>query len=133
MQTGGKSFMTSSRVTVAAALAGATLVLALVDALAGGSLPLDVATGGIVFGLTTIAFSTTAFFISLKHKSILVSALLVASGIVITLHGVVDTRNLTIIYFPGPILGFLFGLWVITLGIVKSVRTGLAQTSVSVK
>lgn len=125
--------MTNSKVVAAIALAGAAFVLALVDALAGGSLPLDVATGGIVFGLTTIAFSTTAFFISLKNKSVLVSALLVASGIVITLHGVTETRNLTIIYFPGPILGFLFGLWVIALGIVKSVRTGLALASAPAK
>lgn len=125
--------MTNSKVVAAIALAGAAFVLALVDAVAASSLPIDVATGGIVFGLTTIAFSTTAFFISLKNKSVLVSALLVASGIVITLHGVAETRNLTIIYFPGPILGFLFGLWVIALGIVKSVRTGLALASAPAK
>ncbi len=121
--------MTSSRVVAATGLVGAALVLALVDALAGDSLPIDVATGGIVFGLTTIAFSTAAFFISLKKESVLISALLVASGVVITLHGLAETRNLSVIYFPGPIMGFLFGLWVVALGIVKSIRTGLAVTA----
>ena len=125
--------MTSPKVVAAAGLAGAALVLALIDALAGSSLPLDVATGGIVFGLTTIAFSTAAFFISLRKESVIVSALIVASGIVITLHGLAETRNLTVIYFPGPIMGFLFGLWVIALGIVKSIKTGLAVTSAHAK
>lgn len=125
--------MTSPRVVAAAGLAGAALVLALFDALAGSSLPLDVATSGIVFGLTTIAFSTAAFFISRRKESVIISALIVASGIVITFHGLDGTRNLAVIYFPGPILGFLFGLWVIALGIAKSIKTGRTVASTHTK
>lgn len=125
--------MTNSRIVAATGLAGAALVLALIDALAGSSLPLDVATGGIVFGFTTIALSTAAFFISLRKASVIISALIVASGIIITLHGLEGTRNLVVVYFPGPILGFLFGLWVIALGITKSIKTCLAVASTHTK
>jgi hypothetical protein len=100
---------------------------------AGSSLPVDVATGGIIFGLSTIAFSTTAFFISLRQRSLLVSALLTASGIVITIHGVIETRNLVVIYFPGPILGVMFRLCVLALGIAKSIKAGMLIMSTPAK
>jgi hypothetical protein len=125
--------MSTSKLVLAKGLAGSTFVLALVDAVWSSSLPLDVATGGIVFGLSTISFSTTAFFISLRQRSLLVSVLLVASGIVITIHGVIDTRNLTVVYLPGPILDVIFGLWVLALGIAKSIKTGIAITSTPIK
>lgn len=125
--------MSNSKLVLAKGLAGSAFVLALVDAVWSSSLPLDVATGGIVFGLSTISFSTTAFFISLRQRSLLVSVLLVASGIVITIHGVIDTRNLTIVYLPGPILDVIFGLWVLALGIAKSIKTGIAITSTPIK
>jgi hypothetical protein len=96
-------------------------------------LPVDVATGGIVFGLSTISFSTAAFFISLRKRSLLVSALLVASGIVITAHGVIETRNLTIVYVPGPILGVIFGLWVLALGVAKGIKTSVGVMSAPAK
>jgi hypothetical protein len=125
--------MSNSKLVIAKGLAGAAFILALVDAVWSSSLPVDVATGGIVFGLSTITFSTTAFFISLRKKSLLVSALLVASGIVITMHGVIETRNLAVIYLPGPILSVVFGLWVLALGVAKSIKTGMAITSTPVK
>jgi hypothetical protein len=125
--------MSNSKLVIAKGLAGAAFILALVDAVWSSSLPVDVATGGIVFGLSTITFSTTAFFISLRKRSLLVSALLVASGIVITMHGVIETRNLAVIYLPGPILSVVFGLWVLALGVAKSIKTGMAITSTPVK
>lgn len=125
--------MSNSKLDLAKGLAGAALVLALVDAIWSSFLPVDVATGGIVFGLSTISFSTTAFFISLRQRSLVISALLVASGIVITIHGVIETRNLTVIYLPGPILGVMFGLWVLALGIAKSIKTGMAIMSAPIK
>lgn len=125
--------MSNSKLVIAKGLAGAAFILALVDAVWSSSLPVDVATGGIVFGLSTITFSTTAFFIPLRKRSLLVSALLVASGIVITMHGVIETRNLAVIYLPGPILSVVFGLWVLALGVAKSIKTGMAITSTPVK
>ncbi len=116
--------MNNSKLVLANGFAGTALVIALVDAIWSSFLPIDVATGGIVFGLSTISFSTAAFFISLRQRSLVISALLVASGIVITIHGVIETRNLTVIYLPGPILGVIFGLWVLALGIAKSMKSG---------
>ena len=116
--------MSNSKLVLAKGFAGTALVIALVDAIWSSFLPIDVATGGIVFGLSTISFSTAAFFISLRQRSLVISALLVASGIVITIHGVIETRNLTVIYLPGPILGVIFGLWVLALGIAKSMKSG---------
>lgn len=125
--------MSNSKLVLAKVFAGAALVLALVDAIWSSSLPVDVATGGIVFGLSTISFSTAAFFISLRKRSLLVSALLVASGIVITAHGVIETRNLTIVYVPGPILGVIFGLWVLALGVAKGIKTSVGVMSAPAK
>lgn len=116
--------MSNSKLVLAKGFAGTALVIALVDAIWSSFLPIDVATAGIVFGLSTISFSTAAFFISLRQRSLVISALLVASGIVITIHGVIETRNLAVIYLPGPILGVIFGLWVLALGIVKSMKSG---------
>ncbi len=116
--------MSNSKLVLAKGFAGTALFIALVDAIWSSFLPIDVATGGIVFGLSTISFSTAAFFISLRQRSLVISALLVASGIVITIHGVIETRNLTVIYLPGPILGMIFGLWVLALGIAKSMKSG---------
>lgn len=123
----------NSKLVLAKGLAGAALVLALVDAIWSSSLLVYVATGGIVFGLSTISFSTAAFFISLRKRSLLVSALLVASGIVITAHGVIETRNLTIVYVPGPILGVMFGLWVLALGVAKGIKTSVEVMSAPAK
>jgi hypothetical protein len=125
--------MSNSKLILAKGFAGAALLLALVDAIWSSFLPIDVATGGIVFGLSTISFSTAAFFISLSKRSHLVAALLIASGIVITTHGVIETRNLTIIYIPGPILGVMFGVWVLALGIVKSIKTSADVMSTPAK
>lgn len=125
--------MSNSKLVIAKGLAGAALILALVDAVWSSFLPVDVATGGIVFGLSTISLSTAAFFISLRKRSFLLSALLVASGIVITAHGVIETRNLTIIYIPGPILGVAFGLWVFALGVAKAIKTSVEVMSAPAK
>lgn len=125
--------MSNSKLVLAKGFAGTALAIALVDAIWSGFLPIDVATGGIVFGLSTISFSTAAFFISLRQRSLIVSALLVASGIVITIHGVIEARNLAVIYVPGPILGVIFGLWVLALGIAKSMKSGKGKILSSAK
>ena len=116
--------MSNSKLILAKGFAGMALVIALVDAIWSGFLPIDEATGGIAFGLSTISFSTAAFLISLRQRSLVISSLLVASGIVITIHGVIETRNLAVIYLPGPILGVIFGLGVFALGIAKCMKSG---------
>jgi hypothetical protein len=126
--------MSNSKLVIAKSLAGAAFILALVDAVWSRQLSASRCRHrGIIFGLSTIAFSTTVFFISLRQRSLLVSALLISSGIVITIHGVIETRNLVVIYFPGPILGVMFGLCVLALGIAKSIKAGMLIMSTPAK
>lgn len=89
-------------------------------------LPFDTQTAGIMFGLTGILLSIGAFAISWGQKSVLISGLLLVTGILITLGGIAGTGYFAVIVFPGPIIGVFLGLAVIGMGIVKSVRTGMA-------
>jgi hypothetical protein len=89
-------------------------------------LPFDTQTAGIMFGLTGILLSIGAFAISWGQKSVLISGLLLVTGILITLGGIAGTGYFAVIVFPGPIIGVFLGLAVIGMGIVKSIRTGMA-------
>ena len=88
-------------------------------------LPFDTQTAGIMFGLTGILLSIGAFAISWGQKSVLISGLLLVTGILITLGGIAGTGYFAVIVFPGPIIGVFLGLAVIGMGIVKSIRTGM--------
>jgi di/tricarboxylate transporter len=59
----------------------------------------------------------------MKQGSILISILLIVTGTLMAIAGVVSTRGLTLIAFPGPIIFLFFGFWIIALGIVKSIIT----------
>jgi hypothetical protein len=112
-------------------LAIAALVLFLISgvdvattAVGGGDLlPLSSMVRGMIFGFGAVALATTAFFVSINERSFLVSILLIVTGTLIAIAGVVSTRGLTLIAFPGPIIFLFLGFWVIALGIVKSIIT----------
>ena len=116
---------------LAKALAIAALVLFLISGVdvatntAGGGdlLPLSSMVRGIIFGFGAVALATAAFFVSINERSILVSILLIVTGTLMAIVGVVSTRGLTLIAFPGPIIFLFFGFWIIALGIVKSIMT----------
>ncbi len=116
---------------LAKALAIAALILFLISGVdvatnaAGGGdlLPLSSMIRGMVFGFGAVALATAAFFVSVKRGSILVSILLIVTGTLMVIAGVVSTRGLTLIWFPGPIIFLLLGFWIIELDIVKNVRT----------
>ena len=94
------------------------------NALGGGDLlPLSSMVRGMIFGFGSVALATAAFFVSVKRGSILVSILLIVTGTLMVIAGVVSTRGLTLIWFPGPIIFHFLGFWIIALGIVKNVRT----------
>jgi hypothetical protein len=124
----GKGTLT---VRLAKALAIAALVLFLVSGVdvatkaAGGGdlLPLNSMMRGMIFGFGAVALATTAFFVSINKGSILVSILLIVTGTLMAIAGVVSTRGLTLITFPGPIIFLFLGFWIIALGIVKSIIT----------
>jgi hypothetical protein len=89
----------------------------------GDLLPLSSMVRGMIFGFGAVATATAAFFISVNRGSTLVSILLIVTGILMAIAGMVSTRGLTLIWFPGPIIFLFLGFWVIALGIVKNVRT----------
>src|SRR5215207_9807902 len=68
---------------------------------------------GMIFGFGAVALATGAFFVSMNERSILVSILLIVTGILMGIAGVVSTRGLTLIVFPGPIIFLFFGLGII--------------------
>jgi hypothetical protein len=116
---------------LAKALAIAALILFLISGVdvatnaAGGGdlLPLSSMIRGLVFGFGAVTLATAAFFVSVKRGSILVSILLIVTGTLMVIAGMVSTRGLTLIWFPGPIIFLFLGFWIIALGIVKNVRT----------
>ena len=115
---------------MAKALAIAALILFLISGVdvatnaAGGGdlLPLSSMVRGMIFGFGAVALATAAFFVSVKRGSILVSILLIVTGTLMVIAGMVSTRGLTLIWFPGPIIFLFLGFWIIALGIVKNVR-----------
>src|SRR5919198_5616027 len=76
-----------------------------------------------VAGIVAIALSATAFVISWKQKSFLVTGLLCASGIVYTTGTLIAVAYLFGPVIPGPILGAISGLGILGLGIAKGVKT----------
>jgi hypothetical protein len=78
---------------------------------------------GMIFGFGAVALATAAFFVSVEGGSILASILLIVTGTLMVIAGVVSTRGLTLIWFPGPIIFLFLGFWIIALGIMKNVRT----------
>jgi hypothetical protein len=116
---------------LAKALAVAALILFLISGVdvatnapgGGDLLPLSSMVRGMIFGFGAVALATAAFFVSVKRESSLVSTLLIVTGTLMVIAGVVSTRGLTLIWFPGPIIFLFLGFWIIALGIVKIVRT----------
>jgi hypothetical protein len=116
---------------LAKALAIAALILFLISGVdvatnapgGGDLLPLSSMVRGMIFGFGAVALATAAFFVSVKRESSLVSILLIVTGTLMVIAGVVSTRSLTLIWFPGPIIFLFLGFWIIALGIVKNVRT----------
>ncbi|HEY9407353.1 MAG TPA: hypothetical protein VIP53_07900 [Nitrososphaera sp.] len=115
---------------LAKVLAVAALILFLISGIdvatnaAGGDLlPLSSMVRGMIFGFGAVAVATAAFFVSMNRGSILVSILLIVTGTLMVIAGMVSTRGLTLIWFPGPIIFLFLGFWLIALGIVKNVRT----------
>lgn len=116
---------------LAKALAIAALILFLISGVdvatntpgGGDLLPLSSMVRGMIFGFGAVALATAAFFVSMKRESSLVSVFLIVTGTLMVIAGVVSTRGLTLIWFPGPIIFLFLGFWIIALGIVKNVRT----------
>ena len=93
----------------------------------GGFLPIaNPMARGLAFQLSPLMLSAAAFALSWKKASILVSAALVVTGALMVIDGITTgTKYFTVLMVPGPIIGFVYGLAILALGSVKSVRTAL--------
>lgn len=120
--------MTNSKLVIGTVLAAAALALVLPN-LAGGIAVLGLA-AGTALNITAIALSAAAFAVSWRQKSYLIAGLLVAAGVIYTIPGLVAlaSTNFAVIIIPGPILGVIFGLAIIGLGLAKGIRTARAVT-----
>ncbi|MGH9992568.1 MAG: hypothetical protein ACREAZ_07990 [Nitrososphaera sp.] len=120
--------MANRKVFLAAGLAAAALALVLPN-LVVGIATLGIA-GGTVLNISSIALSAAAFAVSWRQRSYPVAGLLAATGVMYMIPGLVALAsiNFAVIVFPGPILGVIFGLVILGLGVAKGVRT--ARTAV---
>jgi hypothetical protein len=120
---------TNSKLVLAVGLAGATLVLVLTNTVSG-----VVLRTGLVpeLGIGAIPLAVAALVVSWKQRSFLVAGLLVASGIIGMIPGLIATGYLAVIVFPGPIYGIIYGLGIFGLGVAKGIRTTRTATSAAV-
>jgi hypothetical protein len=83
---------------------------------------------GPVVPIIAVALATAAFVVSWKDRSYLVAGLLAASGIIFMATSMIATDFFAVIAFPGPILGVIFGLGILGLGVAKGIRTARMTT-----
>ena len=111
--------MTNSKLRLAQGLAIAATVAILINTF-GGLQPTPVR---LLFAVTGVLLAAAAFGVSWGQKSVLISALLLISGTLVTVNAIIATRNFSILVFPGPIIGVILGLVLLALGIAKSLST----------
>lgn len=126
--------MSRTRLALAKVLAFAGLAIFLVyyvDEIAkeggsvGGFLPVgNPMIRGLAFQLSPLILSALAFAFSWKKASILISGALVVTGALMVIDGITTgTRFFTVLVLPGPVIGFVYGLAILVLGLVKSITT----------
>jgi hypothetical protein len=119
---------TNSKLVIGVGLAAVALALVLPN-LAGGIAVLGLA-AGTALSITSIVLSAVAFAVSWKQRSYLVAGLLAATGVIYMIPALVALAsiNFAVIVFPGPILGVIFGLAIIGMGVAKGIRTARMAT-----
>ena len=111
--------MTNSKLRLAQGLAIAATIAILINTF-GGLPPTPVR---LLFAVTGVLLAAAAFGVSWGQKSVLISALLLISGTLVTVNAIIATRSFSILVFPGPIIGVILGLVLLALGIAKSLST----------
>lgn len=110
--------MAATWLSVAQGLAIAGFCAIVAHAAISALWPLGAHTSGIVVAPIGAFASMAAFVVSLNRRTMLVPALLVATGLVGTVDGMMDPSGLAPIV-PGPILGLIFGIAILVLGAAK--------------
>ena len=120
---------TNSKLLLAVGLAAATLALVTANTVSD----LVLQTGLVpALGLGAIPLTVAAFVMSWNQRSFLVAGLLAASGIIGMIPGLIATGYLSVIVFPGPINGVIYGLGIFGLGVAKGIRTKRTATATAV-
>lgn len=82
---------------------------------------------GFLFEFTAMLLAAAAFVISWKRPSIIVPMLLIVAGALMVMDGIaIGTKYFTILTLPGPILGLIYGLVVLALGVAKAIEATIA-------
>jgi hypothetical protein len=118
--------MSNTKLAISVGLAAATLALVLTNVLGGPAL-LQSAALALVIIITAVALAAAAFAVSWKQRSFVVAGLLAASGIIQMIPATIATGYFTVIVFPGPIIGVIFGLVILGLGVAKGISSARAK------
>lgn len=107
----------NAKLAIGIGLAGASLALLLANAIGGAA----VVVAGLapVLGITAMALATASFAVSYRQKSYAIAGMLAAAGAALFIPALMATGYLAVLIIPGPILGVIFGLYVIGLGAAK--------------
>jgi hypothetical protein len=112
--------MINSKLRLAQGLAIAATIAILINTFGG----LPPTPFRLLFAVTGVLFAAAAFGVSWGQKSVLISALLLISGTLVTVNAIIAARSFfSILVFPGPIIGVILGLVLLALGIAKSMST----------
>jgi hypothetical protein len=109
--------LASPRIALAAGLAAATLVLTLAVIAAGGALRAGLAPWP---GIGAIAMTAAAFVLSRNERSLPVAGLLIATGLVNLIYGLMAT-DFSSVELRGPIFGIIIGLPILGLGAASAI------------
>jgi O-antigen/teichoic acid export membrane protein len=121
--------MSNTKLTLAVGLSAATLALVLTNVLGGPAL-LQSAGLAAALVISAIALAAEAYALSRKQRSYPVAGLLALSGIILMIPATIATGYFTVIVFPGPILGVIFGLVILGLGVAKGISSARAKEMV---
>jgi hypothetical protein len=122
--------MTNKKLITGVVLAAAALALVVTN-LVGGA-PVQVGVGAVLV-ISSIGLAAAAFVVSWMQRSLLVAGLLAASGVIQMIPGLIALAsiNFAVIVVPGPILGVIFGLGILGLGVAKGIRMTRAPVAAS--
>lgn len=107
--------------TLALGLAAATVATCIVNALGNVAVTFKVGPTP-VFSIVAMALAAGAFVVSWMQRSLLVSGLLSASGIIFMIPALNAMEySFAVITFPGPILGVILGIVIFGIGVAKGI------------
>lgn len=132
--------MANPRLVVSAVFAGIALALALfgmignsqMSGMQAGHASLAAShfaglSGSHVPGLIALGLSFAAFVVLWGQRSYLVAGLLIIAGTLYTIHLAPFLGDHSVIAFPGPVVGLLFGHVILALGVAKGIGSAMPR------